>query len=132
MRVRFGFGRTAFALGLLLGIAAGAVIPAYAVDAVSEQSALNEQNEQAEYVQQLRDAIQRNWMRPDSGSGESCTVLLRQNRKGSVDSLVREDCSDALWPSVERAVRRTEPLPQPTSPALFNTELRLSFEAGER
>lgn len=129
MRARLGYGRTRSTLGLLLCVVAGALIPAYAVDELSERLV---RQEQLEYVQRLHDAIQRNWMRPDAGAGESCTVVLRQNRKGVVDSLVREDCSDTLWPSVERAVRRTEPLPQPTTPTLFNTALRLHFRAPER
>ncbi len=78
----------------------------------------------------LRAHIQRQWRRPASATaGLRCTVLLDQVPGGEVVSARITDCNgdEAVRQSIEAAVFRASPLPQPPDAALFERRLELIF-----
>ena len=84
-----------------------------------------------QYMFALRQKIERNWIKPASaGVGLSCTVSVRQLPGGEVVSVVVESCNgdEAVRRSVEAAVFKASPLPEPANPSLFDRNLRFLFE----
>ena len=85
----------------------------------------------AQYQAAIRNKIERNWRRPmDYQSNAWCRVFVRQDAGGAIKNVVVEECtgSDAFRKSVENAVWKAAPLPQPPSPELFHQELRFTFD----
>lgn len=85
----------------------------------------------AEYQTAIRNKIERNWRRPmDYQSNAWCRVFVQQDAGGAIKNVVVEECigSDAFRKSVENAVWKAAPLPQPPSPELFHQELRFTFD----
>ncbi|WP_006788585.1 cell envelope integrity protein TolA [Thiorhodospira sibirica] len=85
----------------------------------------------AEYIGAVRAAVQRQWVVPPAyRSGYKATVFVRQTPVGYIQEVRLESCTgDELFcRSVEAAVRKAEPLPTPTDPALFSREIRFTFE----
>lgn len=82
-----------------------------------------------EYVAQIRDKVQRNWLRPAGSQGTLCTVLIRQLPDGEVVDVRTSRCDgDAVFErSVENAVRRASPLPLPADRELFAREIEFNF-----
>jgi len=79
----------------------------------------------------LRQAIQRNWVRPPSATASTrCEVSVRQLPDGTVTSVVVESCNgdDAVRRSVKNAVEKASPRPVPDNPSLFERNLRFVFE----
>jgi outer membrane biosynthesis protein TonB len=74
--------------------------------------------------------IMRNWRQPDSArAGLRCVVLVDQVPGGEVVSARIAECNgdDAVRQSIEAAVFRAAPLPQPPDAALFERRLELVF-----
>jgi hypothetical protein len=59
----------------------------------------------------------------------ACTVMVRQTRSGEVTSTNITICNgdEAVRRSIEAAVMRASPLPEPSSPDLFQAELRITL-----
>ncbi len=84
---------------------------------------------------QIAARIQRAWIKPPSAQpGIVCTVFVTQVPGGDVTGVRVEGCTggdEALRASVETAVYRASPLPNPPHPALFERVLRLNFRPTE-
>lgn len=90
----------------------------------------------ARYQEALREAILRNWTRPDNVPiGQRCRIVIRQLPGGEViDAKVDPSCPyDELGRrSVEAAVLKAQPLPYAGFEAVFSRTLTLNFEAQDR
>ena len=85
----------------------------------------------AEYIGQIQATVNRNWIRPTgAGKGLKCTVKVAQIPGGEVHSVVITKSSGnvAFDRSVENAVLKSSPLPQPKDPSLFAREIIFEFE----
>ncbi|MDH4109722.1 MAG: cell envelope integrity protein TolA [Gammaproteobacteria bacterium] len=99
----------------------------------AEQQRLDAMNAgaMARYMYALQQKIERNWIQPPSaGADTSCEVSVRQLPNGEVVSVVVESCNgdENVRRSVEAAVYKASPLPQPEDPSLFERNLRFIFE----
>ena len=84
-----------------------------------------------EYIEQIKDKIERNWLRPPgSASGLRCVVRVSQIPGGEIVQAVIQTSSGniAFDRSVEEAVLRSSPLPVPKRPALFDRNIVITFE----
>lgn len=83
-----------------------------------------------QYKAQIEAKIMRAWLKPPSARpGLVCEVRVTQVPGGSVAGVQITRCNgdEAVRLSVEDAVRRASPLPQPPDPALFERELIVTF-----
>ena len=83
------------------------------------------------YTFALGRKIENNWIQPASAEkGISCIVSVRQLPGGEVISVIVERCNgdESVRRSVEAAVYKASPLPDPEDPALFERNLRFIFE----
>ena len=100
------------------------------IDAEARRMALEGSQEMAAYQFAISQKIQRAWAMPASVTEETeCVVMVRQTRVGEVISarIVRCNGDDAVNRSVEAAVMRASPLPEPSNPDLFRAELRITL-----
>jgi colicin import membrane protein len=101
------------------------------MEAEERGDALRNSDEANRWHAQIIARITRAWNRPISAqSGVNCVVLVEQVPGGEVSKVRVESCSvddAALRESVEAAVLRASPLPEPPNPALFERNLRLIF-----
>ena len=101
------------------------------LEAEERGNALRNSDEANRWHAQIIARITRAWIRPPSAQpGVECIVLVGQVPGGDVTSVRVESCSindAALKESVEAAVLRASPLPEPPNPALFERNLRLIF-----
>ena len=100
------------------------------IDAEERRMALEGSQEMAAYQFAIAQKIQRAWAMPASVTEETeCVVMVRQTRVGEVISarIVRCNGDDAVKRSVEAAVMRASPLPEPSDPDLFRAELRITL-----
>ena len=84
-----------------------------------------------EYIAQIRDRIERNWVRPPgTASGLKCVVLVSQIPGGEVvKAEIRTSSGNIAFDrSVEEAVLRSSPLPVPKDPSLFDRDISITFE----
>ncbi len=82
------------------------------------------------YMGEIRSHVSRNWREPSgTESGNKAEVYITQAPGGYIISVRVESCigSAAFCKSVEAAVLRSEPLPQPSDKALFDREIRFTF-----
>jgi len=87
-----------------------------------------------QYVRLIEDRIQRNWIRPASaGPGLRCEVNVTQIPSGDVIDVRVRTCNGdaAVVRSIEAAVLRASPLPQPPIPSLFSRNLIVNFQPDE-
>lgn len=101
------------------------------LDAQRKQKARQMRRLIAEYQDAIRNKIERNWRRPpDYQSNAWCRVFVQQDAGGAIKDVVVEECigSEAFRKSVENAVWKAAPLPQPPAPELFHQELRFTFD----
>lgn len=87
-----------------------------------------------QYVRLIENRIQQNWIRPASaGLGLRCEVSVTQIPSGEVIDVRVGTCNgdDAVVRSIEAAVRRASPLPQPPTPSLFSRNLIVNFQPDE-
>ena len=95
---------------------------------IAKQRAMN--REIAIYQDAIRSKIQSRWRKPLSEQPDAwCKVFVRQAPGGYVEDVVVEQCTgdEAFRRSVEEAVWKSDPLPEPPIPELFDRELRFKF-----
>lgn len=104
-------------------------------DRAAQAAAEQRQRELASMRDQYRIAIaqkvERNWIKPPSISqGASCKVRVKQIPGGDVVSVDASACTGdpSYRKSVEAAVFRAAPLPQPPDSALFDQNIIFTFE----
>ena len=87
--------------------------------------------EMAAYQFAIAQRIRRNWAVPASAGPETeCSVRVTQLPGGEVVGVSNLNCNttdDAVLRSVEAAIRRSSPLPEPTNPDLFDRNLTLNL-----
>ena len=84
----------------------------------------------AQYISQITARIERNWRRPPNvAPGLQCEVRVTQTEGGTVAAVQVGRCNGdaAVRQSIEDAVYRASPLPQPSDPALFDRNLTITF-----
>jgi len=84
----------------------------------------------AVYTAQIRQRIERNWSAPASAGAElKCSVRVRQVPGGEVVGVTILSCNgdDAVRRSVEAAIYRSSPLPEPSDPSLFDRNILLNL-----
>ena len=100
------------------------------IDAEARRLAAANSPEMAAYQFAIANKIQRSWAMPASVTPDTvCIVMVRQTRTGDVISADIVSCNgdDAVKRSAEAAVRRASPLPLPTNPDVFRSELRITL-----
>jgi colicin import membrane protein len=86
------------------------------------------------YIAKLRNRIQNAWIKPPSASvGLDCLVEVTQVPGGEVTSARVTQCNGdaAARQSIENAVYRASPLPDPPDPALFERNFVFRFKPDE-
>jgi colicin import membrane protein len=86
------------------------------------------------YIALLRNKIQNAWIKPSSATpGVDCIVQVTQVPGGEVTGARVTQCNGdaAVRQSIENAVYRASPLPDPPDPALFERNLSLRFRPNE-
>ena len=82
------------------------------------------------YMTQIRQKIERNWNAPASaGADLDCSVRVRQIPGGEVIGVTILTCNgdEAVRRSVEAAIHRSSPLPEPSDPSLFDRDILLNL-----
>lgn len=103
-------------------------------DELAEESARLEamsSGEMDRYIFAIQRKIQQNWIKPASaGPGLECVISVRQVPGGEVISATIERCNGdaAVQRSIEAAVFKASPLPEPENAALFERNLRITFK----
>ena len=100
------------------------------IDAEARRLAAANSPEMAAYQFAIANKIQRSWAMPTSVTPETvCIVMVRQTRTGDVISANIVSCNgdDAVKRSAEAAVQRASPLPLPSNPDVFRSELRITL-----
>ncbi len=85
----------------------------------------------AQYVGLIKQKIERNWRKPSAAkSGLSCEVFVRLIPGGGVSHVeITKSSGDGIFDSsVEKAIRKAEPLPVPPDPDLFDRFRDVRFE----
>ena len=105
----------------------------FEAELAAEQRLLDAMNsgELARYRFAIQQRIQQAWIRPASAMpGLKCVVEVRQVPGGQVVGVTIASCNgdDAVKRSIEAAVYKASPLPEPENPALFDRNLRITFE----
>ncbi len=101
------------------------------IDAEERRLAAANSPAMAVYQNTIMQKVQRNWAMPASVTSDtSCVVMVRQTRTGEVISARIASCNgdEAVIRSIEAAVRRASPLPEPSDPDLFRSELRITMQ----
>ncbi len=83
------------------------------------------------YYAMIRDKISRNWRQPpNAGNKPECEVMVQQDPAGYIIDVTFGQCPGTreYRLSVEQAVFKSEPLPKPDDPELFEREIRLKFK----
>ncbi len=83
-----------------------------------------------QYIAQITARIERAWTRPPGATpGTQCEVRVTQVPGGVVTGVqvVRCNRDESVRQSIEDAVYRASPLPQPSDPALFDRNLAITF-----
>jgi colicin import membrane protein len=83
------------------------------------------------YVYSIRQRIQRYWVEPPSaGPGLECVINVTQLPGGEVVGATIGRCNgdEAVKRSIEAAVFKASPLPEPEDPTLFERNLRIIFK----
>jgi colicin import membrane protein len=100
------------------------------IDAESNRLAAVDSGELAVYMTLIRQKIERNWSAPASAGFElECSVRVRQTPGGVVTDVTILTCNgdEAVKRSVEAAIYRSSPLPEPSDPSLFDRNIRLNL-----
>ena len=83
------------------------------------------------YIADITARVQSNWLEPQNAKpGDIARVYIHQAPGGFIINVRLVSCngSPAFCQSVERAVRKSEPLPQPENPDLFEREIEFIFK----
>jgi colicin import membrane protein len=89
---------------------------------------------QKSYIASIQNRITRAWIKPASArSGIVCSIDVTQIAGGEVTKVHVTNCNgdEAVRQSIENAVFRASPLPEPPDPALFQRNLTLVFKPNE-
>jgi len=89
---------------------------------------------QKSYIASIQNRITRAWIKPASAhSGIVCSIEVTQVAGGEVTKVHVTNCNgdEAVRQSIENAVYRASPLPEPPDPALFQRNLTLIFKPNE-
>ncbi len=101
------------------------------IDAEERRFAARGSPEMAAYEFAIRQKIRRNWSVPASAKADTrCTVRVRQLRNGDVVGVTIVSCEnadDAVRRSVVAAIERSSPLPEPSNPDLFDSNLTINL-----
>jgi colicin import membrane protein len=100
------------------------------IDAEARRFEARNSAEMAAYQFAIAQRIRRNWSVPASAGPETrCTVHVTQLPGGDVVGVNISSCNgdEAVVRSVEAAIRRSSPLPQPSNPDLFDRNLTLNL-----
>ena len=84
-----------------------------------------------EYIAQIKDKIERNWLRPPGTAlGLKCIVRVSQIPGGEIvqAEILKSSGDVAFDRSVEEAVLRSSPLPVPKDPSLFDRHIEITVE----
>lgn len=84
----------------------------------------------AVYMEQIRQKIYRNWSVPASAREDlDCAVRVRQAPGGDVIGVTILTCNgdEAVRRSIEAAIKRSSPLPEPSDPNLFDRNILLNL-----
>ena len=84
-----------------------------------------------QYVRLIEQKVERNWLRPTTVSSDfKCEVFVTQSLLGDVINVRLGVCSSDIVfrNSIERAVRKSSPLPPPPNPEVFDREIRFVFK----
>ncbi|MCP4303085.1 MAG: cell envelope integrity protein TolA [Gammaproteobacteria bacterium] len=109
---------------------AEAVARAEEIEAEEDRMAAVDSGALAVYMAQIRQKIERNWSAPASAGAElQCSVRVRQVPGGEVVGVSILTCNgdDAVRRSVEAAIYRSSPLPEPSDPSLFDRNILLNL-----
>lgn len=90
-----------------------------------------ESGEMARYLYAIQQKIRRNWVQPASAhAGIECVALVRQLPGGEVVGVQIDRCNGdaAVQRSIEAAIYKASPLPQPANAALFDRNLRITVK----
>lgn len=85
---------------------------------------------QNQYVADITNKVERNWLRPPDSRGSLCSVVINQIPGGEIVGVQVTDCDGdvAFKRSVEAAVRKSSPLPLPPEKELFQREIEFVFK----
>lgn len=85
---------------------------------------------QMQYMADIKNKVERNWLQPTGSRGTHCRVLIHQIPGGDVVDVRLTECDGdvAFQRSVEAAVRKASPLPPPPDPEVFDREIEFVFE----
>ena len=100
------------------------------LEAEERRFAARNSAEMAAYQFAIAQKIRRNWAVPASAGPETrCTVRVVQLPGGDIVSVTIISCNGdaAVQRSVEAAIRKSSPLPQPSNPDLFERNLTLNL-----
>jgi colicin import membrane protein len=100
------------------------------IEAEEDRMAAVDSGALAVYMAQIRQKIERNWSAPASAGAElECSVRVRQIPGGEVVGVTILTCNgdDAVKRSVEAAIYRSSPLPEPSDPNLFDRNILLNL-----
>jgi len=78
----------------------------------------------------IRQKVERNWSAPASADAElKCSVRVQQVPGGEVIGVKILTCNgdDAVKRSVEAAIYRSSPFPEPSDPSLFDRNILLNL-----
>ena len=109
---------------------AEAVARADEISAEEDRLAAVDSGALAVYMEQIRQKIYRNWSVPASASPDlDCAVRVRQLPGGDVTGVTILTCNgdDAVKRSIEAAVMKASPLPEPSDPNLFDRNILLNL-----
>ena len=100
------------------------------IDTEARRLALQGSTEMQAYIFAISQKIGRNWSAPASAGPETkCVARVRQLPGGDVVGVTIQSCNgdDAVKRSIEAAIRRASPLPEPSNPDLFDPNLTLNL-----
>jgi len=103
-------------------------------EAESNRLEAMEANATAAYMYQIRSRVMNRWARPASATvGMECVAHIKQLPGGEVVSVNIGQCNGdaAVKQSIETAIYRASPLPQPADPSVFDREISLIFRPDE-
>ena len=104
------------------------------LEAEERRMAAANSEEMTRYLGFIRNKVEQHWVKPPgAGSGVECEVVVIQAPGGDVRSVRIDQCNGdaAVRRSIEVAVRKASPLPQPQDPSLFDRTLRFTFKSEE-
>jgi len=100
------------------------------IDAEENRLAAVDSGELAVYMALIRQKVERNWSAPASADAElKCSVRVQQVPGGEVIGVKILTCNgdDAVKRSVEAAIYRSSPFPEPSDPSLFDRNILLNL-----